>query len=134
MQISRARKDFCERRRVQRAKPRDKNDHFACGLGAPYCLDMSAASFVKSSRSKSVSQGKRMAAPCPARAGQRRSRSRSRQTKSSKEKIHLCKIDISSSEQSYRPLHFYQECKQSSHHRSWKYRGWLVFAVFEYHE
>jgi hypothetical protein len=50
---------------VERANLRDKNDHFACGFDAPYCLDTSAASFVRASRSESVSQGKRMAAPCP---------------------------------------------------------------------
>src|SRR5882672_2130996 len=58
-----------------------------------------------------------MAAPCS--AGQRRTRSRSRQTKShQRRKIHLCKIDISSSEQSYQPSHFYQECKPSVRHRT----------------
>src|SRR6266550_9294819 len=34
-----------------------------------------------------------------------------------KEKIYLCKIDMSSSEQSYRPLRFYRGCKRSSRRR-----------------
>jgi len=80
-------------------------------FGVAYSLDRSDASFVKPSKRIGKPSQTNGGAMLRGR-GPTANQIKYRQPNYQKEKIHLCKIDTSSSEQSYQPSHFYRERKQ----------------------